>query len=63
MNSSNSKEVYRIAVRQGNYVFTTPPVLIKLAQNGGGAFKGKENPRFNEIRALFPFPPDHAFRS
>ena len=43
-------------MRKGNYVFTTPPVLIKLAQKGGGAFKGKENPRFNEIRALFPIP-------
>ena len=50
------QNVMEAAVRQGNYVFTTPPVLIKLAQNGGGAFKGKENPRFNEIRALFPIP-------
>ena len=50
------QNVMEAAVRQGNYVFTTPPVLIKLAQNGGGAFKGKENPRFNKIRALFPIP-------
>ena len=50
------QNVMEAAVRQRNYVFTTPPVLIKLAQNGGGAFKGKENPRFNEIRALFPIP-------
>ena len=50
------QNVMEASVRQGNYVFTTPPVLIKLAQNGGGAFKGKENPRFNEIRALFPIP-------
>ena len=50
------QNVMEAAVRKGNYVFTTPPVLIKLAQNGGGAFKGKENPRFNEIRALFPIP-------
>ena len=50
------QNVMEAAVRHGNYVFTTPPVLIQLAQNGGGAFKGKENPRFNEIRALFPIP-------
>ncbi len=50
------QNVMEAVVRQGNYVFTTPPVLIKLAQKGGGAFKGKENPRFNEIRALFPIP-------
>ena len=37
------QNVMEAAVRQGNYVFTTPPVLIKLAQKGGGAFirKGK----------------------
>ena len=42
------QNVMETVVRQGNYVFTTPPVLIKLAQKGGGAFKGKENPKFNE---------------
>ena len=42
--------------RTNNYVFTTPPVLIKLARGGKAMFKGKENPRFKDIRALFPIP-------
>ena len=42
--------------RTNNYVFTTPPVLIKLARNGKAMFKDKSNPRFDEIRALFPIP-------
>ena len=44
------------AVRANNYVFTTPPVLVKLAQAGKAMFKGKSNPKFNNIRALFPIP-------
>jgi len=44
------------AVRPGNYVFTTPPVLVKLAQGGKAMFKDKTNPKFAEIRALFPIP-------
>lgn len=42
--------------RSGNYVFTTPPVLVKLAQKGIAMFKGKMDPKYNEIRALFPIP-------
>lgn len=42
--------------RSGNYVFTTPPVLVKLAQGGKAMFKGKEDPKFSDIRALFPIP-------
>ena len=42
--------------RTNNYVFTTPPVLIKLARDGKAMFKDKSNPRFNEIRAFFPIP-------
>jgi TRAP transporter TAXI family solute receptor len=42
--------------RTNNYVFTTPPVLIKLAQGGKAMFKDKGHPRFNEVRALFPIP-------
>jgi len=42
--------------RTNNYVFTTPPVLIKLARGGQAMFKDKSNPRFAEIRALFPIP-------
>lgn len=50
------QNVMEAAVRPGNYVFTTPPVLVKLAQKGKAMFKGKENPKFKEIRALFPIP-------
>ena len=49
----NVKEAAR---RTGNYVLTTPPVLVKLAQKGLAMFKGKTNPRYDEIRALFPIP-------
>ena len=42
--------------RTNNYVFTTPPVLIKLARSGKAMFKDKQNPRFDEVRALFPIP-------
>lgn len=50
------QNVMESAVRPGNYVFTTPPVLVKLAKAGKAMFKGKENPKFGEIRALFPIP-------
>lgn len=42
--------------RGGDYVFTTPPVLVKLAQGGKAMFKDKGDPKFDEIRALFPIP-------
>jgi TRAP transporter TAXI family solute receptor len=42
--------------RPGNYVFTTPPALVGMAQDGKGPFKDKTNPKFAEIRALFPIP-------
>jgi TRAP transporter TAXI family solute receptor len=42
--------------RTNNYVFTTPPVLIKLARGGKAMFKDKSNPRFDEVKALFPIP-------
>ena len=50
------QNVMEVIGRKGNYVFTTPPVLIKLARGGKAMFKDKINPRFNEIRALFPIP-------
>jgi len=50
------QNVMEAARRDGNYVFTTPPVLVRLAQGGKAMFKGKENPKFAEIRALFPIP-------
>ena len=50
------QNVKEAAVRKGNYVFTTPPVLIKLAQKELAMFKGKGDPKYNDIRALFPIP-------
>ena len=50
------QNVMEVIARKGNYVFTTPPVLIKLARGGKAMFKDKTNPRFDEIRALFPIP-------
>lgn len=50
------QNVMEAAVRPGNYVFTTPPALTSLAQQGKAMFEGKGNPRFDEIRALFPIP-------
>ena len=50
------QNVMEVIGRKGNYVFTTPPVLIKLARGGKAMFKDKANPRFDEIRALFPIP-------
>ncbi len=50
------QNVMEAAVRPGNYVFTTPPVLVRLAQGGKAMFKDKGNPKFDEIRALFPIP-------
>ncbi len=50
------QNVMESAVRPGNYVFTTPPVLVRLAKGGKAMFKDKTNPKFNDIRALFPIP-------
>ena len=50
------QNVLETKARGGDYVFTTPPVLVKLAQGGKAMFEGKEDPKFNEIRALFPIP-------
>ncbi len=42
--------------RKGNYVFTTPPVLVKLATKGKAMF-AKDNPEdYKKIRSLFPIP-------
>jgi TRAP transporter TAXI family solute receptor len=50
------QNVMEAARRTGNYVFTTPPALVRLAGEGKGQFEGKGDPRFAEIRALFPIP-------
>ena len=50
------QNVMEVIGRKGNYVFTTPPVLVKLALGGKAMFIDKSNPRFAEILALFPIP-------
>lgn len=50
------QNVMETRARGGDYVFTTPPVLVTLAQKGAAMFKDKSDPKFNEIRALFPIP-------
>ena len=40
------QNVMESAVRPGNYVFTTPPVLVKLAKAGKAMFEDKQNPKF-----------------
>jgi TRAP transporter TAXI family solute receptor len=50
------QNVLEAASRTGNYVFTTPPALVEQAQQGAGPFKDKANPKFADIRGLFPIP-------
>lgn len=50
------QNVMEVRARGGDYVFTTPPALVRLAQGGKAMFKGKGDPAFDEIRALFPIP-------
>ena len=50
------QNVMEAAVRPGNYVFTSPPALISLARDGEAMFEGRANPRFDDVRALFPIP-------
>jgi len=50
------QNVKEATVRTGNYVFTTPPVLVRLAQTGKGAFKDDDPTPYASIRALFPIP-------
>ncbi|WP_299211405.1 TAXI family TRAP transporter solute-binding subunit [uncultured Tateyamaria sp.] len=50
------QNVMEVRARGADYVFTTPPALIGLAQNGKAMFEGKGDPAFDNIRALFPIP-------
>ena len=50
------QNVKEVMVRHGNYVFTTPPVLIKLAQKKKGKFEKDDPAKFEGVRALFPIP-------
>ncbi len=49
----NVKEAAR---RGGNFVFTTPPALVSLAQGGKAMFKKDDPASYEKIRALFPIP-------
>ncbi|WP_150524401.1 TAXI family TRAP transporter solute-binding subunit [Roseibium sediminis] len=50
------QNVMEVRARGADYVFTTPPALVGLAQGGKAMFEGKGDPKFDEIRALFPIP-------
>lgn len=50
------QNVMEVRARSGAYVFTTPPALVGLAQDGAAMFEGRGDPAFDEIRALFPIP-------
>lgn len=50
------QNVMEVRARGADYVFTAPPSLVADARAGTGAFDGKGNPKFDEIRALFPIP-------
>ncbi|MEB3419814.1 TAXI family TRAP transporter solute-binding subunit [Salipiger marinus] len=52
----SQQNVMEVRARGADYVFTSPPALVAAAQSGTGAFDGKGNPAFDEIRALFPLP-------
>ena len=49
------QNVKEVANRTGNYVFTTPPGLVKLALAGKKMF-ADASPKYQEIRGLFPIP-------
>ncbi|MEE2950251.1 MAG: TAXI family TRAP transporter solute-binding subunit [Pseudomonadota bacterium] len=50
------QNVMEAAARPGNYVFTAPPSLVTAAAEGKGPFADRANPKFAEIRSLFPIP-------
>lgn len=50
------QNVLEVKARGADYVFTSPPVLVKLAQEGKAMFADKSDGKFNDIRALFPIP-------
>ena len=55
------QNVMEVRARGADYVFTTPPALVGLAQGGKAMFEGTKaaeggDPKFGEIRALFPIP-------
>ena len=55
-NQGSVQNVMEVRARGGDYVFTTPPALVGLAQGGRAMFEGRGSPAFDGIRALFPIP-------
>ena len=49
------QNVKEVGKRKGDYVFTTPPSLVKLAMAGQKMFEDK-NPNYQNIRSLFIIP-------
>lgn len=49
------QNVKEAALRPGNYVFTSPPGLVRRAIEGQKPFEPKD-PAFEQIRSLFPIP-------
>lgn len=50
------QNVMESAVRSGNYVFTSPPGLVKSAMESKGPFKSRPQGSFDKLRVLFPIP-------
>ncbi len=50
------QNVKELRKRSGNYVFTTPPVLLKLANSKEAMFKNDNPADYEKARALFPIP-------
>jgi TRAP transporter TAXI family solute receptor len=50
------QNVKEVMVRTGNYVFTTPPALIKQAQESQGKFETDDPSKYMTVRSLFPIP-------
>lgn len=50
------QNVMEAMVRPGNYVFTSPPGLVDLAQQAKGPFKDRPAEKFEPVRALYPIP-------
>lgn len=50
------QNVMEVRARGGDYIFTSPPSLVASAEEATGPFEGKGDPKFADIRALFPIP-------
>jgi len=50
------QNVMEVAVREGLYMFTSPPALVAQALSGEEPFSGGDHRHFHTIRGLFPVP-------